>query len=238
MRGNLRLKLKGRLGLIAGKVPSCDVVCDIGTDHGYIPIYLVCNRICKRAIAVDINKGPIFAAQENIRHFSLSDSIETRLGDGLKPINEGEADVIVIAGMGGILISEILAEGINKVRSASALVLQPMNAVEVLRKWLFKNGYQIYDEELVNEGEKLYTIISTRWTGNINKVDEINFYVGEPLIEKRDPLLCKYIGKKLKQVEGVLEDLEKINRCDDQAMTEYKMLKSGYNEILQRLNKE
>lgn len=201
------MDLKGRLRLIANKIPECNMVCDIGTDHAYIPIYLVEKNICKKAIAADVKKGPLFAAQRNIRESKLEERIETRLGSGLESIRAGEADVIVIAGMGGELIKEILSNGFTKAKTAKSLVLQPMNSIEVTREWLNKNGFEIYDEEMVNEGEKIYTVISANWTGITRSIPDINYLVGEKLIERNDPLLKKFLLKKLHQLDKIINEL-------------------------------
>lgn len=205
------MELKGRLKLIAKKVPLCETVCDIGTDHAYVPIYLILNKICKKAIATDVKQGPVYIANKNIKKYKLEDVIETRIGNGLDCIKEHEADTIIVAGMGGILIREILYNGFEKAKTACSLILQPMNAIEVVREWLMKNGYNIYDEELVNEGEKIYNVISATWTGQIKDTDKVYHYIGEKLIENNDPLLTKYIDKKLKQMKRIINGLKNSN---------------------------
>lgn len=231
------MDLKGRLKLIAQKVPECDRVCDIGTDHAYIPIYLIQNHVCKKAIAADVGQGPLSAAEENIRSHKLEDRIETRLGDGLEPIAEDEADVIVIAGMGGILIKDILERDIAKAKKAKGLVLQPMNALEVTREWLYVHGFEILDEELTNEGEKIYNVIVCKWTGKRNKVEKINYYIGKKLIERRDPLLPVYLEKKLRQVKGVLKEMENTrDHHTVETKMEYEYLAENYAKILEEIN--
>lgn len=229
------MELKGRLGLIAGKVPACDIVCDIGTDHGYIPIYLVKSGRCKRAIASDIGRGPLLAARGNIREFCLEEAIETRLGPGLGPIKESESDVIIIAGMGGVLVSEILTGGVEKARKARTLILQPMSAIEVTREWLYGNGFEIYDEEMISEGEKIYNVIAARWTGETRTADDIYYYIGEKLIEKKDPLLEKYIRRKLRQIEKVIEETGNIGDSENPVRGQYLRMRDGLGHILEIL---
>ena len=202
------MELRGRLKTIAEKVPVCSIVSDVGTDHAYIPIYLVRNSICKKAVAADVKTGPLLAAKQNIEEYRLADLIETRLGDGLGPIKENECDSVVIAGMGGTLIKDILERDFSKARAAKILVLQPMNRVDELREWLYGSGFDIFDESLTCEGEKIYVIISARWTGENRKLDDIYFLIGEKLIEKKDPLLEKYLMKKIRQVHKVIEELK------------------------------
>lgn len=206
-----KMVIKGRLKLIADKVPQCEIVCDIGTDHAYVPIYLVLKKICKFAIAADVNSGPVLAAKKNIVKYGLDKYIEARQGNGLECLSMGEADCIIIAGMGGLLIREILQKDIEKAASASLLILQPMNSIELVREWILSSGFSILDEELCKEGEKIYNVITCKWIGQKEQVDAINFYIGERLIRKNDPLLDKYLQKELNRIEKVINGLKRTN---------------------------
>ena len=141
---------------------DCDVLADIGTDHGYIPIFSVDNGFCKKAIACDINVGPLISAKENIELYNLNGKIETRLSNGLEALLPMEADTIVIAGMGGLLIRDILTDGAEKIGNETTLILQPMVAVDQLREFLLKNGYDILKEHLAREGDKFYNILCVK----------------------------------------------------------------------------
>ena len=154
-----KLQLNPRLLQIARLVPICKAVADIGTDHGYIPIFSVLAGLCQSAIASDINKGPIRRAEENVKAFCLEDKISLRLGGGLETVKPNEADVVVIAGMGGILISDILEKSKDVVNGAKHLILQPMTAVKELREYLCQNSFCVQKEVLVAEEDKLYSII-------------------------------------------------------------------------------
>ncbi|HEX9062983.1 MAG TPA: class I SAM-dependent methyltransferase [Clostridia bacterium] len=198
------MELKGRLRLIAENVPECRKICDIGTDHAYIPIYLVKNRVCELAVASDVKKGPIEAAQRNICQYGLQDVIETRLGYGLETISPGECETAVIAGMGGILISQILEKSIGVAKAAELLVLQPQNSIDILRRWLYQSGFDILDEQLTNEGEKIYGVILSKWVGKTTEIDEIYYYIGEKLIDKKDALLDKYIAKVQRRFNKII----------------------------------
>lgn len=216
------MNLSGRLRLITEKVPECKVVHDVGTDHAYIPIYLVCNRICEKAVASDVKKGPVKAAMENINKAQLEESIETRLGDGMEPLEVNEADVVIIAGMGGILIKDILDKGITKAKAARLLLLQPMNRLDVVREWLYKNGFIITDEELVKEGDIIYNVISARFTGSSSIPEDTYFYIGKKLLDKRDPLLKNLLQRKIAQLEKAVFEMRS---SIDSIETECKYLK-------------
>lgn len=194
----MTIKLEGRLKAVADNVPACPTVADIGTDHAFIPIYLVSQGICKRAVATDLRKGPLSAARRNISEYGLTEVIETRIGCGLQPITDNEAETLIIAGMGGLLISEILEDGMEKALGFKSIVMQPMYAAEYLRDWLQLSGFEIYDEDLSEDGSKLYNILDARPSVAPLKLPDIDNVIGKALIEKKHPLLKKYIQKQIK----------------------------------------
>ncbi|HOM03834.1 MAG TPA: class I SAM-dependent methyltransferase [Acetivibrio sp.] len=205
------MELKGRLKLIADITPKCNIVCDIGTDHAYIPIYLVMNKKCQKALACDVRKGPISFADKNIAEYGLSQYIKTRVGDGLDPIEDSEVDVIIIAGMGGQLIKEILEKGFAKAQKARTLVIQPMNAIELIRQWLYENGFDIFDEKLAKEEDRIYNAMAVKWTGKAKSKEEAYYYIGEKLFENRDSLLPELIEKRIRQLDKIIFEMEKMN---------------------------
>ncbi len=225
------MEIKGRLKTIADMVPDCNVICDVGTDHAYIPIYLVKNKKCTKAIASDVREGPADLARRNIDKYRLSENIEVRVGNGLDTVSENEADVIIIAGMGGMLIKEILEEGFNKAKTSKALILQPMNAIEVVRKWIYRKGFDIHDEGLINEGHKIYNVIVAQWIGKAEEKDEINYYLGEKLVEKKDPLLIEYIERKIKQFETIINEMDKMQDKNKQKRNKYIYLRDSLYAI-------
>jgi len=227
--------LKGRLKLIADMVPECAMLCDVGTDHAYIPIYVVQNKKCRKAVASDVKEGPVLSARKNVDAYGLTESIEVRMGNGLEPLKENEADVIVIAGMGGILIREILTRDIEKVRKANSIILQPMNAIEVVREWLYENGFYIYDEGLAKEGYKIYNVIAAKWKGLAEKTDEIYYHIGKRLIEKKDPLLVKYLNNRIGQIEKTINEMDNMKDKDSIVKKELTGLKTGFENILDSL---
>jgi len=228
--------LKGRIKLIADMIPECTILSDIGTDHAYIPIYMVKNEKCKKAIACDVREGPVAVASRHIRQYGLEDRIEARLGSGLKPVSEDEMDVCVIAGMGGVLIQEILEEDIKKAKLAKALVLQPMNCIEMVREWLYQNGFEIYDEGLINEGFRIYNVIVARWTGKIMSKDQLYYYIGEKLIEKKDPLLRKYIQRRLDIIDKVLNEMKAMKDQNASIINEQKTLREELHALLEKID--
>lgn len=199
------MKLSERLATIAELIPRCGILSDIGTDHAFIPIFAVENGLCERAIAADLRKGPLEMAEANIRRHGLESRIELRLGNGLEPVRPEECDVIVIAGMGGLLIRDILSSAHEKSNRASLLLLQANNAVDALRKWLYENGYEVLEEKLISDAGKLYSLIKSKWTGVPAIKGEFELYIGERIFEGNDVLLGMYLQKKLKELEVIIE---------------------------------
>ncbi len=153
------MRLQERLLHIKDYIPEGSVVADIGTDHGLLPAYLVRQGICSKVIATDLHPGPLSAARSTIALFSLGKKVEFRQGDGLAVISPGEVDVIVIAGMGGLKISDMLNRGQDVLQQAGRLILQPLGAAAQVRRWLLSNGWHLADEDLVLEDGYFYEII-------------------------------------------------------------------------------
>jgi tRNA (adenine22-N1)-methyltransferase len=227
------MELKGRLKAVADFVKPCETLCDIGTDHAYIPIYLINNKVCRYCIATDIRKGPLKKAKNNILKNKLQEHIEVRQGYGLATVSMDEADTVIIAGIGGNLINEILSRGRDKAIKVKSFVLQPMNAIEKTRMWLLENGYCITKERLQKEGEKIYNVIEAVWNNKIYKQDDIYYYIGEKLIECNDPLLLQYIRNNINRLDKKIKGLKlskKKTGLDSAVFLREKMIKI-YNEV-------
>ncbi len=154
------IELSQRMRAVADMVRPGSRVCDIGCDHAFVSIYLVANGIADRVIASDVRTGPCAIARDNISRWRLSDKIDLRLGDGLSTVKPGEADAIVIAGMGGILITDILEAGKNVVEKARQLVLQPQSELEHVRRYIYDNGWTISEENMLIDAGKYYVVIN------------------------------------------------------------------------------
>ena len=131
-------------------------VADIGCDHAHTGIWLIQNGIASKVIAMDVRKGPLEKAHENLKLYGLEGTIETRLSDGLEKLNEGEADTVIIAGMGGTLTVEILKKGLEKIAAARELILQPQSDIGMVRRFLRENGFSITQEKMCKEDGKFY----------------------------------------------------------------------------------
>ncbi len=173
------IKLDIRLKMAADEVRQNKKVVDIGTDHAYLPAYLIENNICPSAIAADIGKGPLENAKKVVSTSKeLSDRIELRLSDGLKEIKSDEAEDIVIAGMGGILISEILTSAPWVKDETKRLILQPMSHAEDVRRYLCENGFEIIKEKACADSKHNYIIIVAEFRNKPNDKNEAFYYKG------------------------------------------------------------
>ncbi|WP_300283064.1 tRNA (adenine(22)-N(1))-methyltransferase [Peptacetobacter sp.] len=205
------MKLTDRLYKIASFVTDGKRIADIGTDHGYIPVYLLKNNKIPFAILADINKGPLENARKEVRHNSLENKTDLRCGSGIEVLEKGEVDEIIIAGMGGILIADILEAKKEVAQNAEKLILQPMQAQEELRKYLLNNGYEIMEETLENEDFRIYEIMTAKYTGKNNTPeDEIYYEVGEKLLNNKNELFIEFINKKIRSNKAILDKLDGI----------------------------
>ena len=213
------MQLDKRLSVLADLVRKEKTFADIGTDHAYLPVYLVEKGIINKAIAADLRKGPLDNAKETVVAHNLSDKIELRLSDGLDNFTENEVQEIAVAGMGGLLISEFINRTQWLKNADIHLILQPMTHVEELRKTLFDNGFIIENEVVAKDGDKIYIILSAYYYGDSTAYTDLDLIVGR-LPYNKDCLSREYLNKifdkynkkfiALKNANKEYSDLEKI----------------------------
>lgn len=212
------LCLNPRLLKIARLLPKSHIVADIGTDHAYIPVWAILNGVSEAAVASDINKGPLDRAAQNVSAFGLSGKISLRLGAGLSTLSVGEADTIVIAGMGGILISNILSDAKDTISSAKTLILQPMTAAKELREYLLQNGFCIKEEHLVAEEEKIYNIFIVSVGVPVREYSERELILGKDLGKTSPELFDRHKQSILKKYKKRAEGLKKSGREENKTV--------------------
>lgn len=203
------MELSKRMTAVASMVSKGGRMVDVGTDHAYIPIYLVRNGLVARAIAADIRTGPLSRAKENVMAYGLDKLIDCRLSDGLSQVNHDEVDSIVIAGMGGDLITQILKRGQSVFTTDKELVLQPQSEIYKVRHAIHDMGYKIIEEKMLVDEGKYYVIIKAI-KGYQSYYDEYQYYYGDYLIRKCDPVLLTYLQKEKSTYESILSDLSSI----------------------------
>ena len=231
------VRLSDRLEAIIRLCPECECLYDIGCDHGYISIASVMRHIAKRAIACDINEGPIERALEHIKSEGLEELIETRISDGLSAVDPKENDVVVIAGMGGPLIDRILADDSDKAKRAGMLVLGPQSEVGSLRRSLCEKGYMIVDEDMIEEDGKFYPLMAVRFdetvqTPPVYSKKECEY--GPLLIQKKHPVLNRYLIRLRQVLERNINSIEKADADPNRAAdirTQAEMIDSLIKEM-------
>lgn len=197
------MNLSVRLKTIASFVDEGNILADIGTDHGYIPIYLVKNNVIPKALAMDISSGSLKKAEKNIKKHNLEEKINTRLSDGLSNLGPGEVDTIIITGMGGSLIKKILSDHLKVMESAKELILSPQKEMSLIREFLVENNFNITKEAMLKEGDKYYVVIKAT-KGNLNYSKEIYLKYGRFLLENKNPVLYEYLLEKKIKIEKIV----------------------------------
>lgn len=225
------MELSNRLLEIVKFVPKDSSVADIGTDHGYIPVHLIQHNISKKVIASDISPGSLDKTIEYVSHLNLNDKITPKLGDGLDVLKPNEVDTVIIAGMGGILISKILESNKEITETIENFIFQPMVASKELRQYLVNNGYSIVDESLAKEGRKFYEIIfAKRGRSSIQK--DVYYEIGQKLVENNHPLLREFIEHKKSEIQEIISKLG--NNDSNNTKSRYEELKytlERYKEV-------
>ena len=216
-----------RLECIINHISNSKICADIGTDHSYVPIKLIEDNRAKKVIASDLNEGPLNIAKENIKKYNMQNKIETRLGAGLSVLNKNEADTIIIAGMGGEIIEEIIKKDIDKAKSAR-LILQPMNSQYELRKFLASNGFKVINEDLAIEGFKVYNIIEV--TKGRESVYEKEFDYQIPKSLYNHKYFKNLYDKKMREFLKITQGLKNSENFDE---VKY----DKYNYFLEELKK-
>lgn len=207
-------RLKSILDIVETKT-----IADVGTDHAYIPIRLAEEGRITKAIACDKNEGPLKIAKENIKRYNFEKIIDTRCGDGLKPLLINEVETIIIAGMGGKLIGNIIEDSLD-IAMETELILQPMNAQYELRKRLEELNFEIVNEYLSKEGFKVYNLLKVRYNKNLKrkKLPEIEYHIPKSLLTHE---LCHMlIAKKKREFEKILTG-QKNSDNGDKKLIEY-----------------
>ena len=198
-----RIHLTPRLQMTAELVPRGARLADIGTDHGYLPVWLLLNGRIGYAIAADLRKGPLDRAKGTARRFGQTDGISFRLCDGLTGIHEEEVDTVAIAGMGGETIAAILSAAPWVRERDLPLILQPMSSFPDLRGWLQSNGFTIAEERLAREGDTLYTALLVR-AGEMAPLSPAELWAGK---NSSDPLRGSWLDIWTARVRRALEGM-------------------------------
>lgn len=245
--------LSERLRTVAGMVKTGNRACDVGCDHGFVPVYLVQQGISPWVLAMDLREGPLRAAKEHIETYGLSGQITTRLSNGLHNYEIGEADALICAGMGGGLMQRILGAEQEKAASFQELILQPQSEIEQFRRFLRENGYGICDEEILLEEGKYYQVIRAvpqrmedGTGGGKDAADSKGAFMepelrdgrtedelcklkdryGPVLTEKKTPVFLSFLDREAAQYKEILENLRAQGLSEEKRRTRYEQVEA------------
>lgn len=199
-----------RFLLAAKMLGQVNTLADIGTDHAFLPIYLIDNNIAQHVIACDIAQGPLATAEQNIKKAGAENKISLRLADGLKGVKPGECNAVTVMGMGGETISQIIDSAPWLKAERQVLVLQPMTCDDRLRKYLNLNGFEIIEEKAVFSKGRVYTVIKTKWNDcKENTAPEFE-YIGKLLEDNPSDAEKAFVLRRLKSMQKCLKNIEHI----------------------------
>ncbi len=221
------INLTERLSAAASLVKGGGIVADIGTDHGYLPIYLIQSGKIEKAIAADIGKMPLENARKSVAQYELADRIELRLSDGLNSFRENEVDEIVFAGMGGTLIAEKLKETPWIKNEKYHFVFQPQSRAEDLREFLFANGFEIGEEIATREGNRFYIALDAFYKGEAREFTVADCFLGK--LPKTEEAKI-HIGKQINRLQKRYDATAKIGKEDAELFKTIQELRDFLND--------
>lgn len=212
------IRISDRLKAVADYVKKGSIVADIGTDHGYLPIYLVLNGIAEYAYACDVRNGPLLRASHHVSMYGADKKIKLVLADGLRGVEKGQADTFTICGMGGKLMQSIIAKGLDRLSPGDNLILSPQSEIRDFRKFLYTTGFDITAETLVKEDGKYYFVMNCVYLPDNKNLSDKNISdknlsegrlrYGDYLPVKRDGILKEYLMKELNSLKNIEKTLK------------------------------
>ena len=210
--------LSQRMQMVADMVSKGNVLADIGCDHGFVSIYLLENGICPKVIAMDVNEGPLLRAKEHIEERGLLSYIDVRLSDGMEKLLFGEADSVLIAGMGGRLVIKILTDCMDKAKDLKEIVLQPQSELHLVRQFLTDMGFHIIQEDIVKDNGKFYPAMRVAWREEkAPALSEEELWYGPLLLKEKHPVLQEYLEKEKAKYAQIAEDIVNNGNNTDKA---------------------
>lgn len=229
------IQLSPRLKKVADWLPQLGRFADIGSDHAYLPIYMVLKYPQVTAIVGEVVQGPFRAATQSVGRFGVSDRVECRLGNGLQVLQPHEVQCVSICGMGGGTIVEILNQSPEIVGNLKEMILQPNTHAQVVRKWAEENGYFIFQEDLIEDAGLLYEVLFLQ-KGVSPKMSPLDLRFGPLNQANRHPLLPILLNEELKRIERVLIQLGEAGRSEEviNKIAEYQKWKLEVEELLKK----
>lgn len=201
--------LSDRLSVIAESLPRGGVICDVGSDHGALPLFLLQNNWCRRAVVTDLNELPLKRAKLNLKNNGVDHLADFVLTDGISDVLSYGADAYVIAGMGGETIAGILSRALDRIPKQTVFVLQPMTKEIFLRRYLYEHGFRMESEVAVEENGKTFLVFCAVFDGVIRSHDDDFYFVGEFLSRLRSKAACSYLKKNLMKIKSKIDGKKK-----------------------------
>ena len=223
------LKISDRLATVASLIPVGANLVDIGTDHGYVPIWLLQNQRIASAIAMDVNKGPLARAKENRDKYGFSEVMDLRLSNGFEKLQPGEGDSVLIAGMGGPLMIRIIEEGRKNASSIQTWVLQPQSEIPSVRRYLHEHDFIIVEEIMLKDEGKYYMAMKAV-PGKEASWNRLEYLFGKYLLEQKHSVLKEFIEKETKLYKKISQQLIESNQMASERYQEV----VGYLEDLKQ----
>ena len=233
------IELGERLTRVSSFVPNGSKVCDVGSDHAYLPVYLIQNNQISCAIAGEVVEGPYLSAKQTVRDYRMEDRIEVRLGDGLKILSkEDEITAVTICGMGGELISRILEAGYSggHLNGRERLILQPNVAEHFVREWLMNHSYHIVEETVVEDNHRLYEIIVAEPVGKHIEYTELELKYGPILLKESSELSVAKWNRMNRKNKEILEQLQKSKTPQHEKMEQFEKAFNELQGVIDRAN--
>lgn len=227
-----------RLKTLSSYLSKGATFADIGSDHALLPIYTCLHDPNAMGIAGEVNKGPYERAKDNVKQYQLSHVIDVRLGNGLAIVQPNEISELVIAGMGGPLITAILEEGKEKLATINKLILQPNIHARKVRQWLFQNNYQITEETIVKENGHFYEIIvgevksSASFKNIPHEEQEKNFIFGPILLQNKTSLFEQKWSEEKENITKIINQMKKATAKDDSKIMQFEKELNWIEEVL------
>lgn len=207
------MKLSARLQACADLVRPGNVVADIGTDHGHLPIYLLKNNICPRVLAADLREKPLNFARQNAALYGIRENIDFYLSDGLKEIPRGTFRTVICAGMGGETIVSILEAAKDLWNPEYQFILQPQSAPYALREFLGEKGFRIHREMLARDGKFVYTVMEASFGGG-QPLSPGQCYRPQGVVQRQDGLYRDYMSRVLESLNMTIQGLRRAQAQD------------------------
>lgn len=233
------IELGERLTRVASYVPKESKVCDVGSDHAYLPVYLIQNDQITSAIAGEVVDGPYLSAKQTVHDYRMEDRIEVRLGDGLQILTkEDRITAVTICGMGGELISRILEAGYSggHLNGRERLILQPNVAEHFVREWLTNHSYRIVEETVVEDNHRLYEIIVAEPVDKRVEYTELELKYGPILLKELSELSVAKWKRMNRKNKEILEQLQKSKTPQHEKIEQFEKAFNELQGVIDRAN--